>query len=257
LPEMVASGEVKASELPPEYCLIHDHPGQRRKMQGPAVVTHWQASRKYRDHEAHRLASARSTEELLEKIHQASAGQPVAVVGNGKVREGMGERIDAAPVVIRFNAYRTEGREDRIGRKTSAWCVNCWPDWKFYGWRGVPVFTPWRSDETTTTQGGEEVPLDYGVQEWAAHNGLGIGWPSGLGELLVSRHSPGYRRVAQRIGSVRRPSVGFVLLAALHESGIPFEAFGFSGNVNGHDGPAELKAIEAMMREQKARGVAA
>jgi len=250
LPRMVASGSVKVSELPAEYCLIHDHPGQQKALRGPGVVMHWQASRKYRYHAAHDLAGAVDTEDLLKRIRAVAGEQPIAVVGNGPL-QGRGTEIDKHKIVVRFNAYRTEGREADIGSKTSAWCVNCWPDWKYEGWRGVPVFTPWQAWETSTAVNGQEVPLQHSPAEWAFLNALGVGAPKGTGELLVSRlpAGAGWRRTAQRTGEVfiRRPSVGFVLLVALRECGILFDPYGFSGNVTGHDGPAELAAIQRMI----------
>lgn len=51
-------------------------------------------------------------------------GKTVAVVGNAKYEDKLGQYIDNHDIVIRFNSFQTEGYEDRVGRKFNVWAVH-------------------------------------------------------------------------------------------------------------------------------------
>ena len=54
----------------------------------------------------------------------ADMPQPIALVGNGPIDEGMGEAIDSYATIIRCNNFMLAGHEGRTGRRTTHWCVH-------------------------------------------------------------------------------------------------------------------------------------
>jgi hypothetical protein len=62
----------------------------------------------------------------------------VAIVGNCKFNEEVGERIDACDIVIRFNRFVTEGYEKQLGSKFTVWSFT-----RDFAWRPVKVDVPW------------------------------------------------------------------------------------------------------------------
>ncbi len=64
-----------------------------------------------------------TTEDVLQSLRT-----PIAVVGNGPIRQLYGERIDDHATVIRFNSFRLSGFEPHVGRRVTHWCIGGRPD---------------------------------------------------------------------------------------------------------------------------------
>jgi len=59
------------------------------------------------------------------------ADKSVAVVGNARFEEALGEQIDACDIVVRFNNFELRGYSELLGHRLDVWSI-------FHGFAGVP-----------------------------------------------------------------------------------------------------------------------
>lgn len=143
-----------------------------------------------------------------------SLPEPIAVVANGPVHEH-GAEIDAHPSVIRFNNFWIRGFEDRVGSKTTVWCVNCCDDVEMRDWSG-PILCPFMEGET-----------DGCISAWRKRYGA------------ICTPTTSWLPRAQELA--RRPTTGIVLLSRMVMHDRIVNAYGFDGNRNGHYWDARQK----------------
>jgi len=146
-----------------------------------------------------------SADELVDSLPDT-----VAVVGNGACTLGAGDEIDAHESVIRFNNFVTYGYEQHVGKKTSVWATNCWPDVAMRPWTG-PMMAIHTDDEQQ----------DH-IGQWLGayphmHQPLKTSWVD-----------------AARPLQPRKPSTGLVVIARLLAAGKRVDAYGFDGLATGH-----------------------
>lgn len=146
-----------------------------------------------------------SSEELLSRLPE-----PIAVIGNGPVRQPSGKLIDSFPTVIRLNNWRTEGFEELVGTKTDVWCTNVWDD--------VDVRRPWTKPMFSVCTDDEQ---------YDRHSR----WLGCYPHMALPRRS--WVEAARKFKQ-NNPSTGLVLLCELSTMQKRTAAFGFTGLSQGH-----------------------
>ncbi|MGA8498476.1 MAG: glycosyltransferase family 29 protein [Xanthobacteraceae bacterium] len=135
--------------------------------------------------------------------------QPIAVVGNARLRCRFGALIDAHKTVIRFNDFQILGHEARCGSRVTHWCT--------FG-------------DTTNN-----APLPkchrVGLTPFSPFTRLA---PESMDIKPHFRNRMVFAAKSRRRELFPRPSTGFALLLLLEELGCPADVFGFDGFRTGH-----------------------
>ncbi len=138
-----------------------------------------------------------------------SLPQPIAVVGNGTMREKH-DAIEAHATVIRFNDYADVGYEPDIGHTINVWCVTCCGDVRFRRW-----------DHPVHVLAIATVQEQAGVTRWLGE------YPA----MAVPRES--WIAEARALKGAN-PTTGLTLMVRMMKHGLRFTAFGFDGLRSGH-----------------------
>ena len=135
--------------------------------------------------------------------------QPIAVVGNARLRCRFGALIDAHKTVIRFNDFQILGHEAWCGSRVTHWCT--------FG-------------DTTNN-----APLPkchrVGLTPFSPFTRLA---PESMDIKPHFRNRMVFAAKSRRRELFPRPSTGFALLLLLEELGCPADVFGFDGFRSGH-----------------------
>jgi hypothetical protein len=117
--------------------------GIRQKAAGEEKIMHSMISDSFLERTELPLPSSEPNPVFTEDILLSLRGR-IALVGNGTPLRPFGKLIDSYDVVIRFNNYRINGFEDRIGTRTDFRCTTGWDDVEQR--EGVLEFSPFCAD---------------------------------------------------------------------------------------------------------------
>lgn len=170
-----------------------------------------------------------STEDLFRSLPR-----PIAVVGNGPIRNSHGAFIDQHATVIRFNNFRLQGCESKVGTKVTHWCMNGVAD----GSATRSFWLRW-AHRLLERQRNPGVQLNPHVDERVvvftprAFDYVLMAnsrWLLGIEPHFVADASLLYALQAE----IPFPTVGFTTLYLLHKFQPEIDVFGFSGLKGGH-----------------------
>lgn len=152
-----------------------------------------------------------------ERFLLSSLENPIAVVGNGALRE-LGATIDSFSSVIRINQFQTESFEEHSGEKATHWCVRFHVELPPEHAHLVP-FTPYARTDTLNWCHRQDIlfacePMSERIRRWAPRI-----LPRRFGFVLRKKHLE---------------TTGFALTVLLLDLGFKPTLFGFDGLQTGH-----------------------